>query len=80
MDARLLLAITRVSRLGNMEPNLRTSSQSWRLLSVMCNKRSVGQGVAAAGTLSYLLRHRKSSSSLAEETRLEQDGMWRPLD
>lgn len=69
MDARLLLAITRVSRLGNMEPNLRTSAQSLRLLSVMWSRRREGQATLEALTLLYSLRHRNNSSSLQVTTQ-----------
>lgn len=69
MDARLLLAITRVSRLGNMEPNLRTSDQSLRLLSVMWSRRREGQATLEALTLLYSLRHRNNSSSLQVRTQ-----------
>jgi hypothetical protein len=48
-----------------MGPILRTSAQSCRLLSVMCSRRSVGQGTVEADTVVYSLRHRNSSSSLA---------------
>lgn len=68
MEARLLLAMTSVSRQGNMAPNLRTSPQSCRLLSVMCSRRREGQGTAECVTASYSLRHRKSSSSLQGAT------------
>ncbi len=64
MELRLLLAMTRVSSAGNMEPNFRTSLQSWRLLSVMWSRRSVGQGMVAGVTVVYSLRHRNSSFSL----------------
>lgn len=66
MDFRLLLAKTNVSREGNMMPNLRTSLQSCRLLSVMCSSRRVGHGVADTITVLYSLRHRNSSSNLED--------------
>lgn len=68
MEAKLLLAMTRVSRLGNMEPNLRTSAHSWRLLSVMWSRRRDGQATLEALTLLYSLRHRNNSSSLQKST------------
>ncbi len=68
MEAKLLLAMTRVSRLGNMEPNLRTSAQSLRLLSVMWSRRKLGQATLEALTLLYSLRHRNNSSSLQDNT------------
>lgn len=74
MEAKLLLAITRVSRLGNMEPNLRTSAQSCRLLSVMWSRRRVGQATLEALTLLYSLRHRNNSSSLQNNIG-ERQGM-----
>lgn len=59
--------MTSVSSLGNMEPNLRTSAQSFRLLSVMWSRRSVGQATLEARTLLYSLRQRNSSSSLRDK-------------
>ena len=64
MEFRLLLAMTRVSRPGNMRPSLRTSAQSCSRLSVMCSKRRLGQGSEQGDTLVYSLRQRNSSSSL----------------
>lgn len=66
MEAKLLLAMMSVSRLGNMDPNLRTSAQSLRLLSVMWSRRKVGQATLEALTLLYSLRHRNNSSSLQD--------------
>lgn len=64
MEFKLLLAMTSVSREGNMVPNLRTSLQSCRLLSVMCSSRSEGHGAADIITVLYSLRHKNSSSNL----------------
>lgn len=76
MEAKLLLDMTKVSRFGNREPNLRTSAQSWRLLSVMWSRRSVGQATLEALTQLYSLRHRNSSSSLQRNRR--KRGATRP--
>lgn len=67
---RWLLARTRVSSEGNIAPNFRISVQSWRLLSVICRSFKEWQQIEGQDTVSYSLRHRKSSSKLERKREI----------